>query len=146
MTQRALELGVTQSSFLDVSGIQDSSQTTASDLLKIALAAQRNELYMQLTSTLRYKLSDGTTIKNRNELISSNTYYNAACKGMTAGSTARAGNVIGGGDFARERIIPDCVRAALQKRNMIVRNPHSTRPYQHVLEPVFTYLMIAEMQ
>ena len=61
-------------------------------------------------------------------------------------STARAGNVIGGGDFARERIIPDCVRAAFEKRDIIVRNPHSIRPYQHVLEPVLTYLLIAEMQ
>lgn len=61
-------------------------------------------------------------------------------------STARAGNVIGGGDFARERIIPDCVRAAFEKRDIILRNPHSIRPYQHVLEPVLTYLLIAEMQ
>ncbi|MCQ2528325.1 MAG: CDP-glucose 4,6-dehydratase [Saccharofermentans sp.] len=59
-------------------------------------------------------------------------------------STARAGNVIGGGDFATDRIIPDCVRAAKSGNDMIVRNPYSTRPYQHVLEPVFAYLMIAE--
>lgn len=61
-------------------------------------------------------------------------------------STARAGNVIGGGDFARDRIIPDCVRAAVEGTPIIVRNPHSTRPYQHVLEPVFAYLMMAERQ
>lgn len=61
-------------------------------------------------------------------------------------STARAGNVIGGGDFARERIIPDCIRAALAGESIIVRNPHSTRPYQHVLEPVTAYLMIVQEQ
>lgn len=61
-------------------------------------------------------------------------------------STARAGNVIGGGDFANDRIIPDCVRAAWKKEKIIVRNPHSTRPYQHVLEPLFAYLMIAAAQ
>ena len=61
-------------------------------------------------------------------------------------STARAGNVIGGGDFANDRIIPDCVRAAQKKEPIIVRNPHSTRPYQHVLEPLFAYLMIAQRQ
>ena len=61
-------------------------------------------------------------------------------------STARAGNVIGGGDFANDRIVPDCIRAALDKRDIIVRNPYSTRPYQHVLEPVCVYLMIAAMQ
>ncbi|MBQ9765462.1 MAG: CDP-glucose 4,6-dehydratase [Lachnospiraceae bacterium] len=61
-------------------------------------------------------------------------------------STARAGNVIGGGDFAHDRIIPDCVRAAMNKEAVIVRNPHSVRPFQHVLEPVYVYLMIAAEQ
>ncbi|HBE09776.1 MAG TPA: CDP-glucose 4,6-dehydratase [Lachnospiraceae bacterium] len=62
-------------------------------------------------------------------------------------STARAGNVIGGGDFAVDRIIPDCVRAASSSNEaIIVRNPYSTRPYQHVLEPLFAYLMIAKYQ
>ena len=61
-------------------------------------------------------------------------------------STARAGNVIGGGDFAVDRIIPDCIRAAQKGQDIIVRNPYSTRPYQHVLEPVMAYLMIAQAQ
>ena len=61
-------------------------------------------------------------------------------------STARAGNVIGGGDFAKDRIIPDCVRAAVGHTPIIIRNPYSTRPYQHVLEPLFAYLMIARRQ
>lgn len=61
-------------------------------------------------------------------------------------STARAGNVIGGGDFSNDRIIPDCVRAALSNKEIIVRNQYSTRPYQHVLEPLYAYLMIAAKQ
>lgn len=61
-------------------------------------------------------------------------------------STARAGNVIGGGDFAADRIIPDCVRAMQAGRAIGVRNPYSTRPYQHVLEPLAAYLMIAQRQ
>lgn len=61
-------------------------------------------------------------------------------------STARAGNVIGGGDFSNDRIIPDCVRAASAGREIIVRNPYSIRPYQHVLEPLAAYLMIAQAQ
>ena len=61
-------------------------------------------------------------------------------------STARAGNVIGGGDFANNRIIPDCVRAAQKGEAIVVRNPYSTRPYQHVLEPLYAYLMIAAKQ
>ena len=59
-------------------------------------------------------------------------------------STARAGNVIGGGDFANDRIIPDCIRAAMERKTVVVRNPYSTRPYQHVLEPLRAYLMIAQ--
>lgn len=61
-------------------------------------------------------------------------------------STARAGNVIGGGDFANDRIIPDCIRAAIKGEKIVVRNPYSTRPYQHVLEPLFAYLLIAKEQ
>lgn len=66
--------------------------------------------------------------------------------GRVAISTARAGNVIGGGDFANDRIIPDCVRAAQRGEDIVVRNPYSTRPYQHVLEPLCAYLMIAAGQ
>ena len=61
-------------------------------------------------------------------------------------STARAGNVIGGGDFSKDRIIPDCVHAVSKGEPIIVRNPHSVRPYQHVLEPLFAYLLIAQKQ
>ena len=61
-------------------------------------------------------------------------------------STARAGNVIGGGDFANDRIIPDCIRAIESNKDIIVRNPFSTRPYQHVLEPLYIYLEICEKQ
>lgn len=61
-------------------------------------------------------------------------------------STARAGNVIGGGDFSSDRIIPDCVRACCGNKKIIVRNPLSVRPYQHVLEPVMAYLMVAAKQ
>lgn len=74
-------------------------------------------------------------------------------KRYCAVSTARAGNVIGGGDFANDRIIPDCVRAmeaafhnGVKEGTIEVRNPYSTRPYQHVLEPLAMYLTIAYMQ
>ena len=61
-------------------------------------------------------------------------------------STARAGNVIGGGDFANDRIIPDCVRSVKDGKIIGVRNPYSIRPYQHVLEPIFAYVLIATEQ
>jgi CDP-glucose 4,6-dehydratase len=82
--------------------------------------------------------------KSCSELVT-HSYRNSFFDGVDAPaiSTARAGNVIGGGDFANDRIIPDCVRAAQAGRDIAVRNPHSTRPYQHVLEPLYAYLMIA---
>lgn len=84
--------------------------------------------------------------KSCSELVT-HSYINSFFKDMRiATSTARAGNVIGGGDFARDRIIPDCIRAAEKKKAIIVRNPDSIRPYQHVLEPLFVYLMIAARQ
>jgi len=61
-------------------------------------------------------------------------------------SSARAGNVIGGGDFAPDRVIPDCIRAAVRGQVIHIRSPHSTRPYQHVLEPLYAYLLIAQAQ
>ena len=72
--------------------------------------------------------------------------YRRSFPGLPPISTARAGNVIGGGDFAKDRIIPDCVRAASKGEPIRVRNPRSVRPYQHVLEPLFAYLLIAERQ
>ncbi len=84
--------------------------------------------------------------KSCSELVT-HAYKNSFFEdGRVAVSTARAGNVIGGGDFAHDRIIPDCIRAALKGEDIIVRNPYSTRPYQHVLEPVYAYLMIAAKQ
>lgn len=85
--------------------------------------------------------------KSCSELVT-HSYLNSffAGKDAPAISTARAGNVIGGGDFANDRIIPDCIRAVQTGAPIIVRNPHSTRPYQHVLEPLFAYLMIAQRQ
>lgn len=84
--------------------------------------------------------------KSCSELVTS-SYINSFFQGKEiAISTARAGNVIGGGDFAVDRIIPDCIRATEVGEDIIVRNPYSTRPYEHVLEPIFAYLLIAERQ
>ena len=92
--------------------------------------------------------------KSCSELVTSsykNSFFGGESGRMDDGreiaiTTCRAGNVIGGGDFANDRIIPDCVRAVEAEKKIIVRNPFSTRPYQHVLEPVVTYLMIAQEQ
>ena len=84
--------------------------------------------------------------KSCSELVTHSYINSFFCDMDIAVSTARAGNVIGGGDFANDRIIPDCIRAALNNENIIVRNPYSTRPYQHVLEPLAAYLMIVQKQ
>ena len=84
--------------------------------------------------------------KSCSELVTS-SYKNSFFKDRDISiSTCRAGNVIGGGDFANDRIIPDCVRAIENKKDIVVRNPYSIRPYQHVMETIGAYLMIAERQ
>lgn len=84
--------------------------------------------------------------KSCSELVTHSYRNSFFADGRVAVSTARAGNVIGGGDFASDRIIPDCIRAAEKGEPIAVRNPYSTRPYQHVLEPLYAYLMIAARQ
>lgn len=84
--------------------------------------------------------------KSCSELVTHSYKKSFFTDGHTAISTARSGNVIGGGDFAKDRIVPDCIRAAMKHENIVVRNPYSTRPYQHVLEPVCAYLMIVAKQ
>lgn len=84
--------------------------------------------------------------KSCSELVTHSYKRSFFSDGRCAISTARAGNVIGGGDFAEDRIIPDCVRAAQAGEPIRVRNPYSVRPYQHVLEPLYAYLMIAQKQ
>lgn len=84
--------------------------------------------------------------KSCSELVTAcykNSFLEAA---GVAVSTARAGNVIGGGDFAEDRILPDCFRGISKGEEIAVRNPDSVRPYQYVLEPIFAYLLIAERQ
>lgn len=73
-----------------------------------------------------------------------NSFFNE--EKSSAISTARSGNVIGGGDYATDRIIPDCIRAVEDGKEIILRNPNSTRPYQHVLECLRGYLTLAKAQ
>jgi len=59
-------------------------------------------------------------------------------------ATARAGNVIGGGDWGDDRLVPDIMRAASQNEKVVIRNPQATRPWQHVLEPLLGYLLLGQ--
>lgn len=84
--------------------------------------------------------------KSCSELVTDSYRQSFFADGSTAISTARAGNVIGGGDFSPDRIIPDCVRAVQKGEPIKLRNPNSVRPYQHVLDPLMAYLLIAQRQ
>lgn len=83
------------------------------------------------------------------ELVTSayrNSYFNPSQYGLhqTGLASARAGNVIGGGDWAEDRLLPDIVRAFINRREVIIRSPKATRPWQHVLEPLWGYLRLSE--
>jgi CDP-glucose 4,6-dehydratase len=78
--------------------------------------------------------------------IATSAYYRSFYKARHVGvATARAGNVIGGGDWARDRLVPDIMVALAAKEPVLVRNPASVRPWQHVLEPLCGYLRLAEL-
>ena len=108
---------------------------------------QNEELGIPFTEEMQLDGHDPySNSKSCSELVT-HSYVRSFFKDMNiAVSTARAGNVIGGGDFAKDRIVPDCYRAAIQGKDIILRNPYSIRPYQHVLEPLYAYMLIAKEQ
>lgn len=65
-------------------------------------------------------------------------------KHRVALATVRAGNVIGGGDWATDRLIPDCINALSEGKNIVIRHPEAIRPWQHVLEPLYGYMLLAK--
>lgn len=84
--------------------------------------------------------SELVTAAYRHSFFSPNSYE----KHGVAVASARAGNVIGGGDWAKDRLIPDCIRALMEGEKIFIRNPCAIRPWQHVLEPLNGYLMLAQ--
>jgi len=87
--------------------------------------------------------------KGCSELVTAayrNSYFNANdfAQHQVALASARAGNVIGGGDWAQDRLVPDIMAAFARNEPVLIRNPHAVRPWQHVLEPLRGYLMLAE--
>lgn len=124
-----------------------------SDCVKSFLNVTTDKVYLNKEWAWGYRENeelDGydpySNSKSCSELVTHSYKNSFFIDGHVAISTARAGNVIGGGDFANDRIIPDCIRAVMNHEDIVVRNPYSTRPYQHVLEPLYAYLMIAAMQ
>jgi CDP-glucose 4,6-dehydratase len=84
--------------------------------------------------------SEFVTASYRDSFFNPKTY---SMHGVALAS-ARAGNVIGGGDFSSNRLVPDCIRALLKNEVIVIRNPRSIRPWQHVLEPLSGYLLLAQ--
>lgn len=84
--------------------------------------------------------SELVTASYRNSFFNINKYSDHG----VALASARAGNVIGGGDWAKDRLIPDCINSLLEEKDIIIRNPAAIRPWQHVLEPLSGYLQLAQ--
>lgn len=124
-----------------------------SDCVRSVLNVTTDKVYENKTWIWGYRETDRlggmdpySNSKSCSELVTKSYRDSFLSESGAAVSTARAGNVIGGGDFAADRILPDCVRAARARETIRLRNPGSVRPYQHVLEPLSAYLTIAQKQ
>jgi CDP-glucose 4,6-dehydratase len=119
--------------------------------VKAAVMVTTDKVYRNLERLEPYKEQDGlgghdpySASKAASELII-DSYRKSYLKaqGISVAS-ARSGNVIGGGDWARDRLIPDAIRAWCVKSSLDIRNPNSIRPWQHVLEPLRAYIILAQ--
>jgi len=120
--------------------------------VKVMINVTSDKCYENNETAQSYKESDRlggydpySNSKACAELVSSafrSSFFNATPDKVLA--TVRAGNIIGGGDWAYARLIPDCVRSLQEKGQIIIRNPKAIRPWQHVLEPVIGYTLLAE--
>ena len=119
--------------------------------VKAVLNITTDKCYENNGQLLGYKENDPigghdpySSSKGCAELVSATYQKSFFHESSIALATARAGNVIGGGDWAKDRIIPDAMRAFVNHKKLLVRNPNSIRPWQHVLEPLYGYLMLCQ--
>jgi CDP-glucose 4,6-dehydratase len=124
--------------------------------VKVVLVITSDKCYLSRGLARGYREEDPlggydpySNSKSCTELVTAsyrNSFYNPADfnKHGVCIATARSGNVIGGGDWARDRLIPDCVRAMLDKKPLLIRYPKAIRPWQHILEPLSGYLLLAQ--
>ena len=124
------------------------------NFVKSIIAVTSDKCYENIGKTKGYKEEDKlggvdpySASKAASELVV-NSYYKSFFKekNKCGVSSVRAGNVIGGGDWSKNRLIPDCIKHLIKKENIILRNPNYTRPWQHVLEPLKGYLILAMRQ
>ena len=122
------------------------------NLIKNLVMITSDKCYLNQEKISGYKESDllggndnYSSSKAAAEIIF-NSYYKSFFRNkFVSFATARAGNVIGGGDFKKDRIVPDVIKAIKKNRTIIIRNPEATRPWQHVLEPISGYLKLGEL-
>ncbi|MCF8567632.1 CDP-glucose 4,6-dehydratase [Alicyclobacillus tolerans] len=122
--------------------------------IKAVINVTTDKCYENKELTWRYRESDPlsgrdpySSSKACSELITMsyrNSFFQPNVSSGTNVATVRAGNVIGGGDWAKDRLIPDCVRAMLTGTTVSIRNPDFVRPWQHVLEPLSGYMLLAQ--
>ena len=124
-----------------------------SESVQSVVAVTTDKVYNNMEWAWAYRETDRldgydpySNSKSCSELVTHSYIRSFLLERGVAVSTMRAGNVIGGGDFASDRIIPDCIRSVLKGQPIQVRNPNSIRPYQHVLEPLSAYLLVAKAQ
>ena len=123
----------------------------SSEFVKAVILVTSDKCYKSNYSTVGFKENDRlggedpySGSKACAEIIA-NTYYKSYFTKKKVGiATARAGNVIGGGDWSKNRLIPDCINSHKKKKKIFLRNPYYNRPWQHVLEPLNGYLILAE--
>lgn len=120
--------------------------------VKVVVNITSDKCYENIEKPIAYKESDRlgghdpySNSKACSELVSSAYRDSFFCKDPNKVlATVRAGNIIGGGDWAHARLIPDCIRSLQEKKDIVIRNPKAVRPWQHVLEPVFGYALLTE--
>ena len=152
---------IVSESFSNPKNTFDTNLSGMTNLMNILKDSSTVKSAVLITSDKAYK-NDGRSFEyNENDILFGSDPYSASksCAEIIASSyfrsfftkshckigIARAGNVIGGGDWAENRIVPDLMRHWIKKKKAIIRNPRSTRPWQHVLEPLSGYLLIGKL-
>ena len=123
------------------------------DSVEAIVVITTDKVYQNIETDIRYKESDRlggydpySASKAASEIVTSSyrlSFLSVQNKRVSV-ATARAGNVIGGGDWAKDRLVPDCIKAFSSNCPIYLRNPNSLRPWQHVLEPLSGYMRLAE--
>jgi CDP-glucose 4,6-dehydratase len=144
-------IGTFETNVLGTAHVFESARTC--DRLRVIVCVTSDKCYLDRAGAAPYRESDPlggadpySSSKAGAELVTA-AYRQAFFANATppvALASARAGNVIGGGDWAADRLVPDCVRAFADGRRVALRNPGAVRPWQHVLEPLAGYLLLAE--